>query len=63
MTAEQKKRRDAVTKFNRHVAAMRRMLSHWVGDDNYAGASSQSQLDRIQDKFFDCVHPKNDRKG
>lgn len=57
---DQKKRRDAVKRFNRHIAAMRRMISHWVGDDNYAGSSSQAQLDRIQDKFFDCVHPCND---
>ena len=46
----------AVKKFNRHLGAMRRMLSYWVGNDNYAGVSAQGQLDRVQEKFWDCVH-------
>ena len=46
----------AVKKFNRHLGAMRRMLSYWVGNDNYAGSSSQAQLDRVQEKFWYCVH-------
>ena len=60
LTKEQKKRRDAVRRFSRHIAAMRRMISHWVGDNNYAGSSSQAQLDRVQEKFWDCVHPGGD---
>jgi hypothetical protein len=56
-TKDQKRSKKAVVKFNRHIAAMRRMISHWVGDDNYAGSSSQAQLDRVQEKFFDCVYP------
>jgi hypothetical protein len=56
---EVKRSKEAVTKFNRHIAAMRRMILHWIGNDNYAGVSSQGQLDRIQEKFWDCVYPQD----
>lgn len=46
----------ATKKFNRRLGALRRMISYWVGDDNWAGHSAQVQLDRVQEKFWDCVH-------
>jgi hypothetical protein len=41
-------------KFFRARAALKRLITKYVGADNYAGSSSLAQLGRIEEKFLDC---------
>lgn len=42
-------------KFVTHIRALKLMIIAYIGEHNYAGRSSIDQLDRVKEKFLDCI--------
>ena len=50
-----KKKKKILKKFRKHLEKVYGLVEKHIGSDNYAGSYSLGQLDRIDDKFFDCM--------